>query len=80
MPKILKYLKELEYEIQHTLFPSIVGRNIFTEKEDIIPLSVKWGGMGICKPYDTSDLEFAASEIITQQLKGSSSNKMLCLR
>ena len=71
IPDISAYIKELEFEIQHTLIPAMTGQDISNEKRDIFALPVRLGGMGIPKSDEMSDLEYRASVKITQLLKES---------
>ena len=71
IPDISAYMQELEFEIQHTLIPAMIGRDISDEERDIFALPVRLGGMGIPKPDEMSDLEYRASVKITQLLKES---------
>ena len=75
VPNISSYLKDLEYEIHHTLLTAIIGREISDTERDITALPVRFGGLGIPKPDIDSDFEYAASRKITESMKSTIINQ-----
>ena len=54
----------LEDCIRHKLIPSIVGRNVSDVERSILSLPVRYGGLGIANPVNTSEREYQASKKI----------------
>ena len=71
IPEVAEYLKVLEFEIHHFLLPAIIGRDISNDERDILALPTRLGGLGISKPDETAEVEYAASIKITNSLKDS---------
>ena len=71
VPDISDYFTPLDREIHHKLIPAIVGRQISDDERDILALPVRYGGLGIPRPNENSNFEYAASRKITQPLKES---------
>ena len=59
----------LEHTIRETLIPAIVGRKVSDIERRILALPVRFGGIGILNPVDTSDIEFETSVKVTANLK-----------
>ena len=58
----------LEECIKNTLIPSVVGRQVSDMERKILSLPVRYGGLGIANPVETADREYAASQMVTQNL------------
>ena len=69
VPEISEYFEELEYEINNTLLPAIIGREISEQEREIIALPVRLGGLGIPMPDKECKHEYEASRQITNSLR-----------
>ena len=69
IPEIAEHLKVLELEIHHFLLPAIIGRDISNDERDILALPTRLGGLGISKPDEMAEAEYAASIKITNSPK-----------
>ena len=67
---ISKLFQPLEDAIRGQLIPAILGRQINDEEQDMLALPLRYGGLGIQNPVQTSDRESDASKKITHQLAG----------
>ena len=67
---ISKLFQPLEDAIRGQLIPAILGRQINDEERDMLALPLRYGGLGIQNPVQTSDREYDASKKITDQLAG----------
>ena len=75
IPNISEMFEPLERAISQKLIPAIIGRGISEEERDILALPVRWGGIGIPRPGEDADFEYAASRKITEPLKMSIINQ-----
>ena len=51
--------------------PAIIRRDISNDERDILALPIRLGGLGISKPDEMAEVEYAASIKITNSLKDS---------
>ena len=59
----------LEEVIRDTFIPAIVGRKISDVERRLLALPVRFGGIGVLNPVETSDIEYQTSLKITANLK-----------
>ena len=67
---ISKLFQPLEDAIRGQLIPAILGHQINDEERDMLALPLRYGGLGMQNPVQTSDREYDASKKITDQLTG----------
>jgi hypothetical protein len=66
---ISNYFIPLEETIRNTFLPALLGRGISEEQRKIIALPLRYGGLAIQNPVLTSDKEFQASNVITDEVQ-----------
>jgi hypothetical protein len=59
----------LEDAIRSKFIPAIVGRKISDIERKILALPVRFGGIGVLNPVETSETEYEASKKTTENLK-----------
>ena len=59
----------LEDSIRENLLPAIIGRKISDMERRILALPVRFGGIGVLNPVETSNIEYDTSVKITSDLK-----------
>ena len=67
IPNIEHHFEKLEEAIRDKLIPALIGRNVSNIERQILALPVRFGGMGIANPTESSK-QFAASTKITENL------------
>ncbi len=68
IPNISHSFGPLEDTIREKLIPAIVGRKVSDLERKIIAQPVRYGGLGILNPIETSDSEFQSSTMVTKNL------------
>ena len=68
IPDISHLFAPLETEIRRSLIPALTGRPISDSDRVRLALPLRYGGLGIQDPTDTSDTEYSASTYITEEL------------
>ena len=68
IPGISTLFLPLEHCIRETFIPAIIGRKVSDIERRIISLPVRYGGLGIPNPVETSEREYSASKEITMDL------------
>ena len=68
IPDISHLFIPLEESIKEKLIPALLGRKINNVGRNIFSLPVRFGGMNLKNPVETSDQEFKASQYITENL------------
>ena len=68
-PGISENLKHLDWLINETFVPAIVGKEYISDTmHDVFTLPAKQGGLGITNISDTSNLEYSNSLLMTEEL------------
>ena len=67
IPGIDHHFEPLEEAIRDKLIPSLIGRSVSEVERRILALPVRYGGMGIVNPTNSSK-HYAASTKITENL------------
>ena len=69
MSGVSHIFQPLENAIRDNFIPAIIGRKVSEIERRIIALPVRFGGIGILNPVETSDIEYETSVKITSNLK-----------
>ena len=67
IPDIENLFRPLEEAIRDKLIPALIGRNVSDIERRILALPVRYGGLGIANPTNSS-MEYSASTAITHNL------------
>ena len=68
-PKVAEGFRRLDWLINETFVPAIVGKEYITDlMKDVFTLQAKQGGLGITNMSQTAELEYENSLIMTEQL------------
>ena len=68
-PGISQQFKHLDWLTTEHFIPPIIGKDFFTENmKEVFSLPAKYGGLGITRMEETSDMEYENSKWMTQEL------------
>ena len=68
IPGIQHFFAPLEESIRNSFIPALIGKPVSDIERQYLSLPVRFGGMGIVDPSETSDREYNASKTITASL------------
>jgi hypothetical protein len=68
IPGIKDLLAPLEDAIANSLIPAIMGREVSGNEREVMQLPIRFGGLGMPNPVESTDREFKCSTEMTEQL------------